>query len=302
MARDPYEVLGVSRTATADEIKKAYRKLAHRYHPDRNPGDKEAEEKFKEVQNAYDILSDPAKRANYDRFGSPDGAKGSGFGGFSGFGGNMSAEDLQDLLRQMGFGFGGAGGGFGFDFGMPTAGGRTRRQQRVQWTEAEDVERDITIPFLTAARGGKIDLLVDGHEISVNIPAGAKDGQVLRLKGVLGDGASLKLRLKVEPHPYFRRDGDDLLVDVPVTLAEAVLGGKVDVPMLDGTTVSVNVPPGTSSGAKLRLKRQGIAGGDLYVVVKIVVPKNIDSRSRELIEEFARLNPQDPRADAPWNR
>ncbi len=300
MARDPYEVLGVSKSATADEIKKAYRKLAHRYHPDRNPGDREAEEKFKEVQNAYDILSDPAKRANYDRFGSPDGAKGSSFGGFSGFGGNVSAEDIQDLLRQMGMNFG--TGGFGFEFDFPSAGPKSRRQQRVRWEEAEDVEREIPVPFLTAARGGKIDVMVDGHEIAVNVPAGAKDGQVLRLKGVLGDGASLKLRLKVQPHPYFRREGDDLLVDVPITLAEAVLGGKVDVPMLDGSTVSVNIPPGTSSGARLRLKRQGIAGGDLYVVVKIVVPKNIDSRSRELIEEFNRLNPLNPRADTPWNR
>jgi DnaJ-class molecular chaperone len=301
MARDPYEILGVSRTATADEIKKAYRKLAHRYHPDRNPGDKEAEEKFKEVQNAYDILSDPAKRANYDRFGSPDGAKGSGFGGFSGFGGNMTAEDVQDLLRQMGINLGGSGSGFGFDFGFPGAtrgpGGR-----RTRFVEPEDVERAITIPFLTAARGGKIDVSVDDHVIAVNVPPGAKDGQVLRLKGILADGGSLKLRLHVEPHPWFRREGDDLLVEVPISVSEAVLGGKVEAPLLDGSTVTVNVPPGTSSGTKLRLKRQGIAGGDLYVVVKIVVPKEIDSRSRELMEEFARLNPQNPRATAPWNR
>jgi DnaJ-class molecular chaperone len=301
MARDPYEILGVSRTATADEINKAYRKLAHRYHPDRNPGDKEAEEKFKEVQNAYDILSDPAKRANYDRFGSPDGAKGSGFGGFSGFGGNMTAEDVQDLLRQMGINLGGSGSGFGFDFGFPGAtrgpGGR-----RTRFVEPEDVERAITIPFLTAARGGKIDVSVDDHVIAVNVPPGAKDGQVLRLKGILADGGSLKLRLHVEPHPWFRREGDDLLVEVPISVSEAVLGGKVEAPLLDGSTVTVNVPPGTSSGTKLRLKRQGIAGGDLYVVVKIVVPKEIDSRSRELMEEFARLNPQNPRATAPWNR
>jgi DnaJ-class molecular chaperone len=253
------------------------------------------------VQNAYDILSDPAKRANYDRFGSPEGAKGSGFGGFSGFGGNMTPEDLQDLLRQMGVNFGGSSGGFSFDFGFPGAATGTRRQ-RARYVEPEDIEREITIPFLTAARGGKIDLRIDDHEVAVSIPAGARDGQVIRLKGILANGGSLKLRLHVEPHPWFRREGDDLLVEVPISVAEAVLGAKVEAPLLDGSTVAVSVPPGASSGTKLRLKRQGIAGGDLYVVLKIVVPKEIDSRSRELMEEFARLNPQNPRADAPWNR
>ncbi len=302
MARDPYEVLGVSKTANADEITKAYRKLAQKLHPDRNPGDKEAEEKFKEVQNAYDILNDPAKRSNFDRFGSAQGAAGAGFGGFSGFGGNMNAEDLQDILRQMGMGgFAGGGEGYSFDFG-PAGGaaGGTRSRRRTRQAEPQEIEREITIPFLTAARGGKLDLSVDGQDVSINVPAAAKEGQSLRLKGLLGGGASLKLKLHIERHPYFRREGDDLLVEVPISIAEAMLGAKVDAPLLDGSKVSVTVPPGASSGAKLRLKRQGIAGGDLYVVLKVVVPKNLDARSRELIEEFAKLNPQDPRADVPW--
>jgi curved DNA-binding protein len=304
MARDPYEVLGVSKTATADEITKAYRKLAQKLHPDKNPGDKEAEEQFKEVQNAYDILNDPAKRSNFDRFGSAEGARGAGFGGFSGFGGNMNADDLQDILRQMGMGgFGGEGfgpGGFNVEFGpFGGAAGGTRSRRRTRQAEPQEIEREITIPFLTAARGGKLDLEVDGKAVSISVPAGAKEGQALRLKGLLG-GANLKLKLHIEPHPYFRREGDDLLVEVPISLVEAVLGAKVDAPLLDGSKVTVTVPPGASSGAKLRLKRQGIAGGDLYVVLKIVVPKNIDGRSRELIEEFAKLNGQDPRADVPW--
>ncbi len=136
---------------------------------------------------------------------------------------------------------------------------------------------------------------MNGQTVSVTIPAGAKDGQSLRLKGLLQNGANLKLKVHIEPHARFRREGDDLLVDVPISLAEAVLGAKVNAPTLDGGSVTVTVPPGTSSGAKLRLKGMGIAGGDQFVVLKIIVPKNIDARSRELIEEFAKLNPQTPR-------
>lgn len=302
MARDFYEILGVTRDASEGEITKAYRKLARQYHPDRNPGDKEAEAKFKEIQNAYDTVSDKAKRANYDRYGSAGGPQGSGFGGggFSGFSGGgfeggMSPEMIEELLRQ----FGGAGGGGGFDFGTFGGGPRSRNQRRTRPT-AEDVEHNITVPFLTAAKGGKLELSVDGQSVSVNIPAGAKDGQTLRLKGLLPNGANLKLKLQVQDHPYFRREGDDLLVDVPISVSEAILGVKVDAPTLEGGKVAVTVPPGTSSGARLRLRKLGINGGDELVVLKIVVPKKVDARSRELIEEFAKLNPQNPRADSPW--
>jgi DnaJ-class molecular chaperone len=302
MASDPYEVLGVSKTATTDEITKAYRKLARQYHPDRNPGDKGAEAKFKEIQNAYDVLNDPAKRSNFDRFGSPEGARGSGFGGFSNFGGNATQEDIQDLLRNFMGGMGGGGGeGFQFEFGpFGQATGGRRGRQRASRAEPEDVEREITIPFLVAARGGQLDLDIDGRVIGVTIPEGAKEGQSLRLKGLLPGGANLKLKLHLAPHSYFRRDGDDLLVDVPISISEAVLGAKIDVPTLEGGTASVNVPPGASSGAKLRLKGLGISGGDLFAVLKIIVPKKIDDRSRKLMEEFAKLNPQSPRADMPW--
>jgi curved DNA-binding protein len=301
MASDPYEILGVSKTATTDEITKAYRKLARQYHPDRNPGDKASEAKFKEIQNAYEVLNDPAKRSNFDRFGSPEGARGSGYGGFSNFGGNASQEDIQDLLRNFMGGMGGGAGEVGnFEFGPFGQTASRRGKRRTARAEPEDVEREITIPFLVAAQGGKLDLDIDGKVVGVTIPAGAKDGQSLRLKGLLQGGANLKLKLHIASHPYFRRDGDDLQVDVPISLAEAVLGAKVDVPTIEGGTATVTVPAGASSGAKLRLRGLGIAGGDLFAVLKIVVPKKIDDRSRELMEEFAKLNPQSPRADAPW--
>jgi DnaJ-class molecular chaperone len=293
MPRDLYETLGVPRTASEDEITKAYRKLARQYHPDRNPGDKQAEATFKEIQNAYDTLSDKAKRANYDRFGSAGGPNAGFGGGFSGFGSDGGAPpDLEEILRQFGMGgFGGAPGGFSFE----SFGGGPRKRSRRRAAQPEEVEQEITIPFLAAARGDKIDLNINGTTVGVTIPAGAKDGQAIRLKGILPDGGNLKLKLHVEPHPIFRREGDDLLVDVPISVAEAILGGKVEAPTLDGGTVTVSIPPSTSSGARLRLRGQGIAGGNLYVVVKVMVPKGVEGRGRELIEEFARLYPQKPR-------
>lgn len=282
MPRDPYDILGVSRDASDDEITKAYRGLARKFHPDRNPGDKEAETKFKEIQNAYDTLSDKAKRANYDRFGSANGPTpgfGGDAGGFGFEGGGIPPEVLEQIFGQ----FGGMGGGFG---GMPRGSRRPPPEER---------EHDLSIPLRTAAKGGSVDLSINGKTISVNIPAGAKDGQSLRLRGVLPGGGNLKLKLHIEAQPPFRREGDDLLVDVSISVPEAVLGAKIDVPTLDGSSVSATVPPGTSSSAKLRLRGLGINGHDLFAVLKVVVPKGVDGRGRELMEEFARLYPQKPR-------
>jgi DnaJ-class molecular chaperone len=306
MPRDYYETLGVKRDATEEEIKKAYRKLARQYHPDRNPGDKQAEARFKEVQDAYDVLSDKAKRAQYDQFGFV--GPGAGFGGPGGggttfhFGGGpggaegMDPQQAAELFSQL---FGGGGNAGGFDMGglfnrRGRGGTRTRRPP------AEDVEAEVTLPFLTAAQGGTVDLTVGGHELSVKIPAGVTSGQTLRLAGQAPGGGNLLLKLRVEEHPYFRREGKDLVLEVPLSLAEAVLGARVDVPTLDGTRLTVKVPPGTSSGSRLRLRGKGIKGGDQYIEIKIVVPAPKDERGRELIEEFARLNPQNPRADLPW--
>jgi DnaJ-class molecular chaperone len=306
MPRDPYETLGVKRDASEDEIKKAYRKLARQYHPDRNPGDKQAEARFKEVQAAYDILSDKQKRAQYDRFGfvGPEEAGaagpraqtfrwGAGPAGFTAEG--MDAEEASEMLRRM---FGGA------DFedlfgGVGRAGARRRAGRRAPAAEA--VETEVPIPFALAATGGPVTLRLNGRELEVKIPAGVEEGKKLRLQGQGPGGADLLVRLHIQPHPFFRREGNDLFLEVPLSLAEAVLGTKVDVPTLDGTKLTVKVPPGTSSGTRLRLRGRGIKGGDQYCEIKIVVPPSLDERSRQLIEEFARRNPQNPRTGPPWS-
>jgi DnaJ-class molecular chaperone len=307
MPRDPYEVLGVKKDASEADIKKAYRKLARQYHPDRNPGDKKAEAQFKEVQEAYDILNDPNKKAQYDRFGfaGPFGGPGGGpdGGGTFRYGGqemHIDPEQLNEILRQMGGGgfgpFGGTrGGGFEDLFGQATR-GRTRRAR-----PAEEVESELTIPFLKAALGGSVELSIDGRHVDVKVPAGVEDGKKLRVAGQGPGGGDLLLRLHIEPHPYFRRDGNNVILDVPITVAEAVLGAKVDVVTIDGTRLSVKVPAGTSSGARLRLRGKGIKGGDQFIEIKIVAPPIVDERSRELMDEFARHNPQDPRANLPWS-
>jgi curved DNA-binding protein len=297
MPRDYYEVLGVPRNASEADIKKAYRKLARQYHPDRNPGDKQAEARFKEVQEAYEVLNDKAKRAQYDRFGFA----GPGFGGqgpFRAEGGpagfefqGINPEDLESILGA----FGGGLGSFADMFGRRGRGrARTARPP-------ENVEAEVAIPFLKAALGGTVTLNVDGRAIDLRVPAGVEEGKKLRLAGQGPGGGDLLVRVKIEPHPYFRREGNDVILEVPISVAEAILGAKVDVPTLDGTRLTVTVPPGTSSGSRLRLRGKGIAGGDQYIEIKIVVPKTLDERSRELIEEFARRNPQNPRERMPWS-
>ncbi len=304
MPRDYYEVLGVSRDASEADVKKAYRKLARQYHPDRNPGDKTAESNFKEVQEAYDVLNDKTKRTQYDRFGfaGPQAANGgqggpfrwgSGSPGFEA--GSVNAEDLSEILRQ--FGMGGMGG-------MPGTGGAEapfgRRRGKGRRAEPQHVEAEATIPFLTAALGGKVTLSIDGREVEVKVPAGVEDGKKLRLAGQGPGGGDLYIKLNIEPHPYFQREGNNVVLEAPLSVAEAILGARIDVPTLDGSRLTVKVPPGTSSGARLRLRGKGIAGGDQLIETKIVVPKVDDARSRELIEEFARLHPQNPRAGLGW--
>lgn len=163
---------------------------------------------------------------------------------------------------------------------------------------------EVTIPFVNAALGGPISLRVDDREITVKIPAGVEEGQVLRLQGQGPGGGDLHLKLNIQPHPFFQRESNDVILKVPLALAEAVLGCKIDVPTLDGTVLTVKVPPGTSSGARLRLRGKGIpknGGGDLFLEFKVMVPGTMNDRGRELIEEFARLNPQTPRSGPPWN-
>ena len=302
MPRDFYETLGVKRNASEDEVKKAYRKLARQYHPDRNPGDKQAEARFKEVQEAYDILSDRTKRDQYDRFGfvgptsgfGGGGPGGKGPGGFS-FQGmeGMDAAEAADIFRRF---FGGGVGGMDEFF----AGQGRQTGRRTRRAAPEEVESEVTIPFQTAALGGTVGIQVDGRRIDVKVPAGIQEGQSLRLGGQGPDGADLRLKIHVAPHPYFRRDGDDLLLEVPISVAEAALGAKVEVPTLDGEKLTVRVPPGTSSGSRLRLRGKGVKGGHQYLEFKIIVPAAEDEASRKLIEEFAKLHPQNPRKGAPW--
>jgi DnaJ-class molecular chaperone len=321
--RDYYEILGVARDATPEAIKKAYRGLARKYHPDVNPGDKTAEAKFKEVQQAYDILSEPEKRAQYDRFGSAAFERMAAAGpreGASNFTfrfGEPGYEniDFSQFFGNMGGGAGAAvdeegiagGGGIFEDLLGRMRGGRSARPRAGRGMEAH-----ITIPFLTAVRGGETTIEVQRGEgqtetLVVKIPPGVETGSKLRLKGRGEPGpkgapaGDLTIRITVQRHPYFRRDGRDLLVDVPITVGEGILGAKIDVPAPDGLK-SLTIPAGSSSGQKLRLRGQGVGAsgsqpsGDLFVVLKIIVPKGIDAESRRLIEEFCRRNPYNPRA------
>lgn len=301
MATDYYQTLGIAKDANEEEIKRAYRKLAREHHPDRNPGDKTAEQRFKEVQEAYDVLSDKDKRAQYDRFGATGGPGsangGAGPGGFQwggGFGEGVEIDpsQLDELLRNFG-GLGGLGG-FAEQFGQ-----RGRRSSRRQ-PPRDPVTHELRVPFTTAINGGTLSLSVNGKSIDVKIPAGIEDGQTLRLGGQAPGGADLLLKLRIDPHPYFRREGNDLLITVPISVAEAILGAKIDVPTIDGTKLTVKVPPGTSSGSRLRLRGKGVKGGDQFVELKVVVPANLDDESRRLIEQFAERNPQRPRVGPPW--
>ncbi len=370
--RDYYEVLGVSRNASQDEIKRAYRRLARKYHPDVNPGDKQAEERFKEIQEAYEVLSDPEKRAQYDRFGHAGfgaGAAGAG-AGTGGFGGERvytwwtgSGEDFTSFFE---------------DSDLSDLFGRfTGATTRTRAARGHDLRTTITIPFVTAVKGGSVDLrirrpskcktcggsgaapgttwvrcpscggsgrirgmfglgvscsscggegkvpgtpcgtcggsgVVDTPEtISVRIPPGIEDGTELRVrgKGAAGPGGGapgdLYVRVQVASHPYFRREGRNVILRLPLSISEAALGTKVDVPTVDGM-VTLNVPPGTSSHQRLRLRGKGVPDpksgerGDQLVEVQIVVPKNITGRARELFEELNRELHYNPREAVRW--
>lgn len=281
--KDYYEILGIARTASDKDIKAAYRRLARKYHPDLNPGDKAAEGKFKELAEAFAVLSDPAKRAKYDQGGHE--AFGPGFDPFAGMGfdfRNFGIGDLSDLFEVVG-----AGG----------------RRGRTRARRGGDVQMEIRIPFVDALRGTTIEVPLPRQDpVKVRIPEGVEDGDRVRLggKGDPGRGGGPRgdayLVIQVDPHPQFRRDGNDLVCDVPVGLAKAALGGTVEVPTLDGPA-RIQLPAGTRSGQKLRLKGRGVrpsgarTAGDLYALVQIVPPRTLDRRSRELLEEFARLNP-----------
>ncbi len=295
---DPYQTLGVARDATEDTIRTAYRKLAKKFHPDMNAGRPEAAERFKTIGAAYDLLSDPAKRTRYDRGEIDDqgnetaaararhyaGQGGRGRragggppGGGSGPGGGFTAEDLDTLFGQ-GFGgdrFGGAGAG-------------------------RDMNYKVDIAFREAANGTvRRVLLPDGRELDVTIPPGLKDGHVLRLKGQGRRGPSgvgdALVEVRIAPDKLFRREGDDIVMDLPISLQEAVLGATVEVPTLKGK-VRVTIPPGSATGARLRLKGRGIGEGHQYVVLKPVLPGGVEPALAEFLAAWQPQQPFDPRA------
>ena len=286
MAQDYYQTLGVERSADAAAIKKAYRKLAQKYHPDKNPGDKQAEEKFKQLTEAYAVLSDTDKRRQYDQFGA------------AGFQQRFSQEDIFRNVNMgdiFGNGFGGE------DLFSQLFGGAGRTQRRPRPSKGQDYTMQIRIPFQIAVKGGerRIDYRNEGQveQIKVKIPAGIEAGSKLRVPGkgganpMGGPPGDLFLNIAIDPDPIFTREGRDILVKVEVPFSGACLGTTVDVPTLDNTK-RIKVPAGIQPGQKIRLRGYGVAsnksqpGGDLYAVIEIAVPKNPTSEQLELLQQL----------------
>ncbi len=300
----PYEVLGVKPDASADDIRKAYRKLAKEFHPDLNPGKPAAEARFKAVTAANDILSDPEKRARYDR-GEIDesGAERPRYSyrphaeGQQGWKyqphGEMDVGDLEDLFAMFGRGGGRRAGRAGEGFKMP----------------GPDRQFTLTVDFPLAATGGKQRLALAPEEwLNVTIPPGIEEGQVLRLKGKGGPGlgggppGDALIEVHIVPHPFFRREGDDIHVELPVSLAEAVLGARVAVPTVTGP-VTMTIPKGSDTGTRLRLRGKGIhkkrrgseTTGDEYVTLKVMIGASGDADLAKFLEDWAKTHPTDPR-------
>jgi DnaJ-class molecular chaperone len=297
--RTPYDILGLKPSAGDDDIRKAFRKLAKKWHPDLNPGDAKAESHFKDINAAYDLLSDPAKRGRYDR-------------------GEIDAEGRETFSSAYAHahhgaasqgGSGQAGGAYHFSFGGDAPEdlfshlfGERFGTRAAAKARGQDRRFAVSVDFLDAALGAKRRvILADGGSLEITIPAGLKDGQTLRLKGRgepgLGGGAAgdLLLDVTVAPHGLFRRVGDDVHLDLPISLSEAILGGKVTAPTLDGR-VTLSVPAKSNTGSVLRLKGKGIRGGDLYVTLKVTLPERIDAELAGFVERWSRAHPYDPRA------
>ena len=297
--KDYYKILGVSRTATPNEIKTVYRRLARKYHPDVNPGDQAAEARFKEINEAYEVLSDLEKRKRYDMFGSNWRRTGSFDEAFRQSGGQ--AANFGDF-------FGGGGVGFSDFFEMLFGGGPDSRT-RTASSAAADVEENIEVSLAEVLIGGHRVFTIhvpsrDGsirqRRIDVKIPPGVHDGKRLRIAGegsVRSDGSrgDLFLRVRTAQDPKFERDGDDLMTDVRVELAEAMLGSEVSIPTLDDSPLTMRIPPETRDGARLRLRGQGLpradtgVRGDMLVRVRVQLPENLTERERDLFREMAEL-------------
>ena len=287
--KDFYKVMGVSKDVSEAELKKKYRKLARELHPDLHPGDAKAEARFKEVNEAFDVLSDKAKRAEYDQvraMGSGPRFAGGAGGPQGGFGGGAGFEDVFANLFGGG-GFGGFGGG-------PQRGA--------------DLSTKTTLAFIDSIHGTAIKLNLNGKDLTVNIPAGVQDGQKIKLRGKGqpspngGPAGDLIIDIHVKPHPVFSRDGNNIRVTVPVTFHEAVLGATIQVPTLGGDPVKLKVSPGTPNGRVLRVKGRGVqlasGSGDLLAMVEIAVPAHVSEKAKKALNQFEALLPkEDPRQD-----
>jgi DnaJ-class molecular chaperone len=322
MPRDYYQVLGVSRSASQDEIKAAYRKLVRKYHPDANKNDASAAAKFKEVQEAYDVLSDAKKRENFDRFGRadappepPPGARSyrtargpGGFGGGpwqAGTAPDMSDVNLDDIFEKF------AG------FSRRSRGSASSRRQTtdVPTPPSYDISHDATLTFDQAARGTKLSLALSGlpgrrpEVLEVTIPPGVHEGSKVRLRGrgqpsPYGGRGDLIIITHVDKHPYFSREGDDVVIDLPISVAEAIHGANIEVPTLDGP-VTVKVPPGINTNKKLRIKGRGIhypnkPAGDQLCRIQVVLPEGLSGSAMKELEQWCTANPYDARKSVPW--
>ena len=309
MKRDYYEVLGVSKTASADDIKKAYHKLALKYHPDRNPGDKTAEEKFKEAAEAYEVLSDPTKKAQYDQFGHRDPSS------FSRqYGGGFQDMDINDILRHFGDIFGGMGGGSfsgGFPGGFEFNFGGRRRSARPQPVKGADIRMTMRLTLQEVAEGvtkrGKIrrtvqttnGLAEQEEVVTIPIPRGVAAGQQLKVAGKGhasqsgGPSGDLIIQIEEVPDAELLRDGADLVYNLALSFPTAALGGPVEVPTLDGRRVRLNIPAGTQPGKMLRLKGKGLPSadgrgtGDMIVNILIYVPETLTDAERTALSQMA---------------
>lgn len=306
MSRNLYDVLGVGKTASEAEIKSAYRKLARKYHPDLNKDDKTAADKFKEVSNAYDIIGNAEKRKKYDNneideegkptgFGAGFGGAGSGFNGYQSYGGNPF-----NGFSNRGFN-GGTQGGFDFssifgdDIFSQFGGAQGSFRQRTAPQRGQDVSYNMRVDFLDAAKGVEKQISLNGKNINVKIPAGMQSGQTMRLKGLGnvglngGENGDVLITINVNEHPYFKADGLNILLDLPISVKEAISGAKITVPTINGK-VAVTVPAFSSSGEKLRLKGLGIKSktgqGDEIINLQIVLPKVKSDNLAEAAEKM----------------
>ena len=318
--RNYYDILGVARDATVEEIKKSFRRLARQYHPDLNPGDKTAEEKFKDINEAYEVLSDTTKRSQYDQFGKFWQQR-----GFQGGNAKAGARGWNGRNER-------AGSGSDVDFSdypdfnsfvdqllnrrtaspsttPPRSGdtyrpGTTKTTYTVPRATRRDAEARLSVPLEKAYLGGRERIrLEDGRSLEVNMPSGMVTGQRVRLKGQGVNGGDLFLKIDISPHAFFKLEGTDIRCQLPITPSEAVLGGPVEVPTLDGL-VKMNIPAGVRSGQRLRLADKGYpkeegGRGDQIVEIQVVIPREVTPQERELYEKLRQLETFNPRADLP---